>query len=209
MRGRRARRKDTRTPPFLRAGKQTQIDRRILEFASRFPGKRLKDINAIVMAIAGFKRKKFDAQTMEKMYSKRTASQIIQDKFVAVDLPIDVQNRASVHGCIDYHVVLCSVLRAKGIPAQFVRKKDHSTVHFFLIGKWYEADVNAALIIRKAQVMEIRSGFSAAGIELKKPIRALSPEELKASKKSVVSAHGLDAWDIGIKNIHDYNRYNK
>ncbi|MBT4192547.1 MAG: transglutaminase domain-containing protein [Candidatus Diapherotrites archaeon] len=214
MQKRRARRRTVKTPYYIRAGKQTMIDSHVVDFASRFPGKRLKDIHSLVMALSNLKRKKVALAQMDQYYSKRTASQILQDGFVIIDRCVDsyrgepmAEDRLPVQGCVDYHVALCAVLRAKGIQARFVRKGNHSIVHFFLYGRWYEADVNRGVSLRKA--IAFRSRHRSATIEIREPIRRLESDEIKKHKQDGNYKHGLDAWDIGIKSIRDYDRYNK
>ena len=210
MRPKRKRVISTKHRGYLRAGKQTKLGLPVLKFAQRFPGKNLASVELIVKELANLKRKKLDPEKISQYYSKRSASEVLKDGFVVIDKTMATKlPRGRVMGCVDYHIVLCAVLRAKGIPARFVRVKDHSVVHFFLNNNWYEADVNKALTVRKADALGMRNGYSSAGFKIPDPVRKLNPEEYEKEKKEGTYAHGLDAWAIGIKGIRDYSKFIK
>jgi len=169
-------RRQTRHLKKNKPGTQTLITKRITDFANRFPGRNLETIKKIVKTISNFKIIKADAKTIKEKYTKRTASQILRTKNVFVKRP--------VRGCVDYNVVLCSVLRAKNIKAFFARnKRNHSVTIFELNKKWYRADPMPERVKEDFHIVEI---------------------DLEEEKNDLI-AFGKDAWSIGLTDITKFD----
>ena len=197
---------------FLNPGKQTQITKTVRKYASSFPGTGLGAVRKIIGDLTSFERRHFWRRDLAGVYAKRSAEQIISDRFVAVPKGNreSLGQYAAVAGCVDYNVALCAVLRAKGIPAKFTREKLHSTTLFFLNGKWYEADPANSLTRQLAEAL-IRRGRK---IDLSKIPGLIT--EIPGSRQRLMNyekqfgqfAEGLDAWDIGIRSLRNFAKYN-
>jgi hypothetical protein len=197
-----------RTNPkrFLGQGKQTKITMRITAFASAFPGTTIETVKKIVDAVSRIKLVKFSEREIERVYSKRSAEKILSDGFVAIaDKAKFGEVWARVNGCIDHNVVLCAILRAKGIPAMFVRRRNHSLTYFFLDGRWFVANPTNAITEREAR----RLGISIPGTEPVKPLTEKMLQKNATEAKEGGFAAGLDAWAIKIRNIRDFGKYDK
>ena len=196
---------------FLKAGKQTKITRTVRQFANRFPGNDLRAVHALVEEIAKFPRKKFTVQELPAVYLKRTAEQIIKDKFVAVVHGENPGTYAAVAGCIDYNLVACAAFRAKGIPAKFVRAGLHSTTHFFMGNRWYEMDPTNVIARSFAKRMK-RLGKIVPEGNLPELIEPLSESQLRTYSKHRgmgLAAEGFDAWAIGMRSLKDFKKFDK
>jgi hypothetical protein len=201
-----------RVSKFLRAGQQTKITGAVRGYASLFPGNSLETVEKIVKDISRFKRKHLPIEELKKVYAKRTAAQILKDRWIAV---IGGQNRmagqySAVAGCLDYNTVLCSALRAKGIPAKFVRDKLHSTTFFYLNGNWFEADPSVELTRRLAKAFlrkEPRLNLSSIPGSVI-PVSGSRLRYISEGKQLGYAAEGTDAWAIGIKSLKDFGKYN-
>ena len=182
---------------FLAAGPQTAITPTIQGYANRFGGRDAKTVEAILKDISTFSRKHYAPQTIDSAYAKRTAEEITRSRSVVIF-------GERVGGCLDYTVALCAALRAKGIPAKFIRFRTHALVHFFLDGKWFEADPMAVLALRVAAKHALHISTVPVPIKLVDEERLKQFEEAKAQH---AYAEGLDAWDIGIKSFADFTKY--
>lgn len=184
-----------RIPPvphkkWLASGKQTLRTKAIVKFASKFRGNPAQIAREIVKELSYFARVPLDYATLQHYYSKRTADQIIRSGKIVVGAP-DVEEKGPlVWGCIDQCLVLCAVLRAKGIPAVFVREGDHSRVHFFTGEKWMLADT----------IHNTVRDFESGDFE-----RIQRRKNVLSGK--IYYAEGLDAWGIGIKSLDDFAKY--
>ncbi len=196
---------------FLKAGKQTKVTRVVRQFANRFPGNDLKAVQALVNAISKFPRKKFTINDLSDIYLKRTAEQIIKDNFVAVVHGENLGTYAAIAGCVDYNLVVCAALRAKGIPAKFVRAGLHSTTHFFIGNKWYEMDPTNVIVRSFAKRMK-RLGKIVPEGNLPELIEPLSESQLRTYSKHRgmgLAAEGFDAWAIGMRSLKDFKKFDK
>lgn len=186
---------------YLQDGEQTKRTAAVSEFASRHPGNDLTTVESIVKDIASFRVIQHDTDGIRNEYSRRTADEIISSREVATGA-LDANEKERALGCIDYNVALCAVLRAKGIPAKFTRRQDHSETHFLLNGTWYRAD-----IVHQREVD--RQGGMDPDSQLK-PVMPL-PDALRRLNEMMRSsgqyAEGLDAWDIGIRTWKDFGKY--
>lgn len=183
---------------FLIAGKQTKVTRRIRAYANKFPNQDIATVKKIMLDLVSFKRIEYSELEIKKVYSKRTASEILRDRTIATTANPKHGLHGRVAGCIDYNILLCATLRAKRIPAAFVRKKEHSTTIFFLNGKWYLAD--PLITYRNSLTKNIDSR-----IETSKP--DISELNFQSLKESPSLAIGLDAHGVGIFDITDYKKY--
>lgn len=194
---------------FLRAGQQSFFTKAIVDYARKFPGNNLESIGAMVSDIASFKRRHYTAQNIGKAYAKSSAHEIIESRSVAITKGKNLGALAAVEGCLDYNVALCTALRAKGIPAKFVRIGLHSLTHFFFNGKWFEADPTSGIARTLAERMN-RRGQRVDVTKLPplvKPIDFRRQEEINSARQRGAYAEGLDAWAIGIKSIGDFHKF--
>jgi len=182
-------------------GQQTAFEPAVLQYAARFKGAGMETVDAIVDAIARFKRRQLAMEELRHIYVKRTAADIIKSGFVAVSKKRNPEPFSNVMGCTDFNIVLCAILRAKGIPAKFVRALTNTYTHFYLDGKWFE--VNQALAL--ARIVNRRKKLKAA--EPIKEIGTKRAREIEVMKRQGNCAEGLDAWDIGVKSFSDFNNY--
>ncbi len=192
---------EAETMAYLREGLQTKHTKAVMDFASRHPGSDLKTVEAIVKDISSFEEVRYRIDDLRREYSRRTANEIISKREVAVGV-LDDKGEESVLGCIDYNLALCAVLRAKGIPAKFTRRADHSETHFFLDGIWHSADPILQRVADRQGGLDPDSPMKPV-MPLSDPIRRLN--EMMRSKGKY--AEGLDAWDIGIRTWKDFKRY--
>jgi len=95
----------------------------------------------------------------------------------------------TVNGCIDYSTALVAVLRARNIPAVFVRRLIYSSVYFFTGEKWMEADVFYGKISNPD------------------PKDMKRFEQALAGKPSKVFGAGRDSASIGIHSLADFHRF--
>ena len=186
-------------------GPQTRFTNAVREYAERFPGKDLDAVAAIVSDLADFKRIKAKHSMLEEKYARRTAEEILRDRSMYVSNPKTKGSGYQVQGCVDLNVALCAVLRAKGIPAKFIRTRAHSITLFKLGGEWREADP----LEKRTYRMDVRNG-SRSGGDPHPGIKEITEERknhLKQLRENGEYAEGLDAWDIGITGIRDYGKY--
>ncbi len=198
---------------FLLSGEQTRLSKNIRAFARQFPGRSLETVNAMINALIKFHRKRMGLPEMKGVYAKRTAEQILTDKYIAVVKGAEAGHAsfAAIEGCVDYNVALCAMLRAKRIPAKFVREGIHSMTHFYVEGKWYEADPTSGLARIIAERLAIRGKIIAASKLnfLIKPIGPGRMHSIQMGKKLGTFAEGLDAWSIGIRSLENFDKYKK
>jgi len=193
--------------PWLRPGSQTRKTQRIVAFAGK-KERSMRSVQAILEKIITLKRAKFTGHEIEKHYSRRSATKIIRDGFIALSEPY--KNRGRVGGCVDYNVVLCSTLRTIGTPASFVRRKDHSVTRFILGNKVYEVDPLIEIRNNLLKESESRNGHSVYGIPIKPSIYEVTEKIKKRDqkfKREGKFAQGRDAWEIGIRSIKDYSKF--
>lgn len=183
-------------------GKQAEITPVVQQFASRFPkNPDMHSIAEVVKAVKRIRPVQVPMEQLSQIYAKRTATDILQSRMVPVPLKSDrtqvavLQHRpgSSVRGCIDYGVALTATLNALGVPAKFARRGDRSFVSFNHDGKDYY--VNADVYSRND----------------------ITPHEVSAKEQASddflesrgAFAKGRDAWDIGIHDITQFDKYVK
>ena len=86
----------------------------IKEYASSFQTTGMPLVKQLMLDVASFRRKRYTKQDIAKVYAKHTGSKILSSRSVSV-------HGKRILGCIDYGLALCTALRAKGVPAKFVR----------------------------------------------------------------------------------------
>lgn len=182
---------------FLASGPQTEITQTVRDYANKFSGRDLKTVEEIMRDISHFKRTRCTPQTIDSLYAKRTAEEIIKARSVTVF-------GEHVGGCLDYSTALCAALRAKKIPAKFSRFRTHAFVQFFLDGKWFESDTLAVLALRIAAKHALHISTTPVPIKLVGEERLKQIEEARAQH---AYAEGLDAWSIGIRSFADFTKY--
>jgi len=195
---------------FLGAGKQTEAGVAVMAYSLGFSGKSIETVRAIISDLASFKRMHLKPGRLTELYAKRTAGEIIGSRSVATAGSTQ-GSYSAVLGCIDYNLALCAVLRAKGIPAKFTREGIHSTTHFYINGRWFEADPVNRLSKRLTSKMRRRESQRYV-TRLGPVIRSIGPErqvEIRRGKQRGTYAEGLDAWDLGIHSIKDFRKYER
>jgi transglutaminase-like putative cysteine protease len=195
---------------FLGEGDMTGISTHIREYAKGFKGDSLETVWDIVDDLIHFKRKRYDDDGIALVYSKRTADELLTAREVAVSEPKVEGESGDVEGCVDYNLVLCAVLRAKGIPAKFVRHYNHSYTLFHLNDKWCKADPLEGYI--KLEKLRRSYGADAELTTEESPLYLMDKVQmanLKRAKRLGVYAEGLDPHDprIGLYSIRDFNKY--
>ena len=188
--------------PHLRAGEQTQLDEHVKTFAAKFTSTGLDLAGDIMDELVKYQRVPYSMDDMYDHYSKRTASQIIQSRQIVISRPLANEIEGPVQGCVDYSLVLCATLRAHGIPAKFTRLNDHSMTQFYHEGEWYEANPNLLIGTRSSEPKASR------GIDAIRNVGAEYEKYLADSIESGEYGEGRDAWDLGIRSYHDYDRLN-
>tara|TARA_Y100000310_G_scaffold261606_1_gene271022 strand:+ start:47 stop:631 length:585 start_codon:yes stop_codon:yes gene_type:complete len=176
-----------RTQIGLVSGSQTRITPIVKKFVSGFEGApSLELATKMVKSLKShLKEKKLKLSAFSKRYVRRTASQIIESGFV--EKLKGQANGIQSTGCVEYTIATCASLRAKGIPAFFVRIGAHSYTLFKVKGKMFVADLTK-----------------------NKPVWELSREEKRLARiksKKGQYAIGKDAWAVGIRNIEDFGKY--
>ncbi len=198
---------------YLRQGLQTRVTPSVKGYASQFHGSGLKMVRHVLEDLGRFRRKHLPMEELRKVYAKRSADDILRDRWIAFPKGerIEPSRYAAIAGCIDYNVVLCAVLRAKGIPAKFTRESLHSATLFFLNGRWYKADPTVYLT-RYAAELHIRRGNNVDLSKIPGPVEEVPEHRLwlmEQAKQLGHFAEGLDAWDIGIFSLRSFDKYQK
>jgi len=186
---------------FLRGGALTGITGTGADYASGFPGNGMDFVRAVLVDVSRLKRRLFSPAEISGLYCRRTASKILEDGFVAVQKnEPGVRHIRAIRGCVDYNLVICAVLRAKGIPAKFIREGEHSLTHFYLNGSWFEADPMTVVAHRRPTGPVFGPSITrVTGARL---------EGIKKARELGAWGEGLDAHDIGIYSILDFKRFN-
>ena len=153
---------------YLNSGGQTEITERIRKIASNFDGSFDEKIQKIFGYIKTFQ---YQTENKIKIFSKRTADQIIADGYVT--------------GCTDEALIFIVLARALKIPSKYIETidnewlknggktiKGHVYVSVFDNEKWRTADQSK----RKIDV------------------------DIKSDNRTIYK-EGLDQWDIGINNF--------
>ena len=172
-------------------GKIAVVDRAVREFADRFSGSNLNYAGKIANAISKFKKITLKKNQIEQYYAKRSASEIIKSRIIyLLDKPIKKgRNIFRVEGCLERSNAVAALLRARQIPAYFVRIGTHSFViariNIDNVERFYRID-----ILEKAN--DIVEPISISDI---------------AIMESVISTGGgrigIDSGDIGIRSLAD------
>jgi hypothetical protein len=201
-----------RIPPdvteFLKEGEQTRITPAVRDFAERFPGKDMTVVTDILSTILNFRRVEYDDNGLRDIYSKRTADETIRRGEIAFGTAMVKGSKVVVDGCIDYSAATCAVLRAKGIPAKFIRIADHALVHFYIEGKWHEASV---INVRRGSDRRRQHDDpqSSTRITSLREVDETRRRLYEHAKEQGEYGEGLDAWDprIGILSINDFKKF--
>jgi hypothetical protein len=188
---------DSEVKRFLQAGKQTAITDEVRRFAMGFKCEGPALVSEIMKSLAGFERVPHTDDEMHKAYSKRTADDIIRSRQVSVSRNLINDIRGPVQGCVDYNLALCATLRARGIPAKFVRLDVHSVTHYYMDKGWHEANI----------LDGFEGGLKKPRTPSVKPVDATLGRYCARMKAKGAYAEGLDAWDIGIRSLRDFERY--
>ncbi|MBN1940676.1 MAG: transglutaminase domain-containing protein [Candidatus Diapherotrites archaeon] len=184
-----------RIPPvpakqWLASGTMTRRTKAITDFASRFQGAPMKIARDACKEIAAFRRLPLGIKQLRRYYARRTADEIIRSRLIVTGNQSTKEKGFEVEGCIDYCNALCAILRAKGIPAMFVREMNHSVVHFFTGKTWMRADPT----------------YGTAGI-IGEAKSAWIKKQKKKKKGKRHYAEGFDSHDIGIFSLNDFAKY--
>lgn len=183
-----------RIPPvpakeWLRAGPLTRITPEIQALALSFKGSPRSIALQALRLVRGFEVVRVNQADLQRFYAKRSADDICHSRKVVLSND-EASKRQDVQGCVDYSVALAALLRARQIPAIFVRRGNHSTVRFFSGAKWFEADA------------------------LANTINELTPNQLASIRRQRVRppsersmGEGLDPHDIGIRSIADFYKF--
>jgi hypothetical protein len=159
---------------FLKQGLQTKIEENIKNIEKQIPGEGLDYIaNALDWVLSNLKREQ-SRKVKDKVFRKRTASEIVEDGYVT--------------GCTDTALVFIALVRAKGIPTKYVEAvnkkwledkdkegkgiRGHVFAECFVSGKWYQIDPARGVIHAKPNYTKFE-----------------------------IFAKGLDSWDLGIKDF--------
>lgn len=159
---------------YLGSGKQTEITEEIRNIAKNIHGEGLSFVANTLSWIKDNVEAKKEIENKNDLFRKRTASQIIKDKFSI--------------GCTDIALVFIVIARAKGIPTKYVEAidkqwlksteeeniKGHVFAECFVDGQWFLIDPTMLLIHAK-----------------------------NIYPYHEIYAEGLDSWDIGIESFED------
>ena len=169
-------------------GKQITAGKHAKAFAQRFSGKDIETIKRIVKEIHSIEKVAVSVKDFIRSYGKRNSENILSSKKI---LTFNVEGgKLAKVGCNDLCIALLGVLKAKGIPATYVRELlfrgrkrrwPHSRVKIKLGKKEYLLDPFTSK--KEGQVKEI-------DFETKKMISK------KQSKNTWIEAK--DAWSLGI-----------
>jgi hypothetical protein len=161
---------------YLKSGLQTRITRKIRAISRAFKTSEIALVFEILHWIHKNVKSRTEAEYKNKVFRRRTASQIIESGFVI--------------GCTDYALAFIVLSRAKGIPTKYIEAisqewlekggpkhfKGHVFAEVHIGNKWYIVDPQGAAI--KAWY----------------------------GKRFHILAEGLDSWSIGIRNINDLRK---
>ena len=160
---------------------QIEIDQTILKFLGDTTIATTDDLVVIKNRILNFfEFRLYNDKTKKHADSiqwKRTASEILQDKYVYVG-----------KACSDLAVVLLSLCKAAGIDGRLVKlksindKEGHSIAEVSLNNKWYRIDPSSRDSV---------------------PFEGELTDKFIWNKKFKVWKKGRDVWDLGLKSIED------
>ena len=153
--------------------KQTAFTPEIIKIASKIKNKNnLEKCNKILSYLKTFKITDFD----EKLFRKRTASEIIKQGFVT--------------GCTDSDLVFITLARACGIPTKYVETINKS---------WLQKGGRSIQGHQYAQIYDDQNKKWLWVDPMGSRVNIHSPE----SEGNVIFKIGLDSWDIGIHNFSE------
>lgn len=158
---------------FLQSGEQTLITDEVKEISASIKGGAIEKSKQIISYIEGLNRKGFD----EKVFRKRTVTQIINDKYIT--------------GCTDSALLFVALARSIGLPAKYVETIDRS---------WLENGGNSISGHIYAQVYDNKENRWILVDPMNRQINIDFPLE------RVIFKEGLDSWDIGIKDYDSLER---
>ncbi len=171
----------------LKPGPQSRPGPALRAFAARFPGKPSAELvrHMAKAMLTNLKVVKVKGKQFSESYSRRTAEQILSSGKVFA-LKGKLSGVQSI-GCLDFTIAMTAALRARGIPASFVRIGTHSYSVVKLGGERFIVDLT-----HKAELVWKLSETESRLIQIK--------------KKKKEFAIGKDAWSVGIRGIRDFER---
>ncbi len=183
-----------RIPPvpakeWLRAGPLTRITPEIQALALSFKGSPVSIVRQAMEFVRGFEKIPLDEAGVRSYYAKRTADDIVHSRKVVV-ADAALKKSFDVQGCVDYCTALVALLRARQIPSVFVRRGNHSVVHFFCKGLWYKADPL----------------FDALGPLTVNELAALRRQRARSLENRNMG-EGLDSFEVGVRSLDDFFRF--
>lgn len=155
---------------FLKSGKQTQITPEMVNTAKSISGNAFEKSQKIIEMISQLRTETSNSQ----IFRKRTAEQIIKDRFVI--------------GCTDCVVVFVAAARACGLPTKYIETVDKS---------WLEKGGNDITGHQFAKVYDTEDKKWFWVDPTWKEVDVSSPE----NEGKIIYKEGLDSWDIGITNV--------
>ncbi len=198
-------------------GYQSLPTRIVRKYAERFPGRDIGTVQRIIDEINAFERVEVKHFFEKIMYQKQTAEDLIATRRIPArkfsrKVPAEIRALRAEggqrfemiqFGCNSMSVALASVLRAKRIPAWYVRTTglyhlgeptgvSHSVVRFRLNGRDYLADPHATKPADRLLDLNTR--------EMRENVARL--------KEMGAWVEGKDSWDIGISAWEDFDKHN-
>jgi len=172
----------------LKPRSQVNVTPLVKKFALKFRGSSLQTVKRIVNAISSFQMIDVGLSVAQKLYSQRTAHDIIHSRKIPTYTNFGGD---PLLGCADMAIALSAVLKAKGINSMLYRFPlrgggMHTQVIFELDGQRYLADP-----------------FPSA----RKKVKPLSESKFQAILASVERGRasvGRDLWSMGIKSFEDF-----
>ncbi len=153
---------------YLKEGKQTLITPELEKIESTIKGNSIEKIGKILSLICSLKYIGFN----EKLFRRRTASQIVQD--------------GTITGCTDSTLIFVALSRACGIPAKYVETVNEG---------WLNSSDDTSIQGHQYAQVWIEEKKEWIWIDpMGGRIDISSPED--ENKK--IFRTGLDSWDIGI-----------
>jgi hypothetical protein len=162
--------KDIEISKYLEAGKQTQITPKMENIAKRISGSTLEKTQKILGMMSQLRTEPSNSQ----IFRKRTADQIIKDRFVT--------------GCTDNVVAFVAAERACGVPAKYVETVDKI---------WLE---NGGENITGHQYAQIYDAENNQWIWVD-PTFGRVNTPAPGDEGRVIVAEGLDSWNLGMKDL--------
>jgi hypothetical protein len=196
--------------PFLEGGLQTIIGSSTRAFVARHPGISEKAVKKMIDEIAGFQLVNAGRKTATEAYARQTAEDIFKTRKIPVIYLQGISPKSEIFsypgwGCNALCTALSAALRAKGIPAAFVRLNKlndgtlgvkqgvkHTIVLFNIGKKQFIAD-------------PFEKNPEKRMIEFTPEMHARFAE----MERQGLLAVGRDSWDLGITSHSSYGNLEK